>query len=103
MGQHTRKLASALLRIASLSLTLLGDAVRLALLVTRSNAALKAKNLFFRKQLALYLERKVKPWRADNAIRMSLVLLSKMFSWREIFTVVKPGDVITTPASRRPE
>ena len=46
---------------------LLQDAVRFLLLGTRSSAAVKAENLFLRKQLALYLERKARPRRADDA------------------------------------
>jgi hypothetical protein len=37
------------------------------LLGTRSGAAIKAENMFLRKQLALYLEREVKPRRATDA------------------------------------
>ena len=38
--------------------------------------ALAAENLFLRKQLALYLERKVKPRRVSDASRLTLVWLS---------------------------
>jgi hypothetical protein len=40
------------------------DLVRLLLLVSRSRRALAAENLFLRKQLALFQERKRKPRRA---------------------------------------
>ena len=43
----------------------------------RSRAQLAAENLFLKKQLALYLERQVKPRRADDATRMVLVALSR--------------------------
>jgi len=56
----------------------------------RPRCALAAENLFLRKPLALYLERKVKPRRADAAARLTLVLLSRLFAWREALTVVKP-------------
>ena len=46
----------------------------------RPRAALAAENLFLRKQLALYLERKVKPRRAEAAAKLALVLLSKLFA-----------------------
>jgi hypothetical protein len=55
---------------------------------------LAAENLFLRKQLALYLERQVKPRRAKAATRLTLVLLSKLFVWREVLTVVKPETLI---------
>jgi hypothetical protein len=37
----------------------------------RSRAQLAAENVFLRKQLALYLERQVKPRRADDATRIT--------------------------------
>ena len=44
----------------------LPDLGRLLLLALRPRAALAAENLFLRKQLALFQERKVKPRRADE-------------------------------------
>ena len=55
---------------------LLLDALRLIGLSLQPNLALVAENLFLGKQLALYLERKVKPRRATDATRLTLVLLS---------------------------
>jgi putative transposase len=69
-------------------------ATRFIALSARSNAALRAENLFLRKQLALYLERKTKPRRADDATRLALALLSKLFAWRDALVVVKPETVI---------
>jgi len=60
----------------------------------RSSAALRAENLFLRKQLALYIERKTKPRRADDATRLALVLLSTLFAWRDALVVVKPETLI---------
>jgi hypothetical protein len=40
--------------------------------------------------LALYLERQVKPRRADDATRVALVALSWLVDWRRLLTVVKP-------------
>jgi hypothetical protein len=45
-------------------------------LVLTSRAQLAAENVFLRKQLALYQERRTKPRRADEATRVALVLLS---------------------------
>ena len=75
------------LRVAS-------DVLRLLLTVRRSHAQLAAENLFLRKQLALYVERQVKPRRADDATRIVLVALSKVIEWRSILTVVKPDTLI---------
>ncbi len=53
--------AHSLLRLVSILLDLAQDALQFLLLGTRSSAALKAENIFLRKQLALYLERQAKP------------------------------------------
>jgi hypothetical protein len=60
----------------------------------RSHAQLAAENLFLRKQLALYLERQVKPRRADDATRITLVALSYLIEWRRVLTVVRPDTLI---------
>lgn len=84
------KAADVLCRLASMLFDLSRDALRFLLLGTRSSAALKAENIFIRKQLALYLEREVKPRRASNTTRLSLVLLSRLFAWRDTLIIVKP-------------
>ena len=63
---------------------------RFLLLGTRSRAALKAENLFLRKQLAFYLERKARPRRADDATRLALALLSTLFAWKQTLVIVRP-------------
>ena len=50
---------------------LLLDALRFARGILQPRAALAAENLFLRKQLALYLERQVKPQRARKATRLA--------------------------------
>ena len=71
-------------------LTLLGDTVRFLLLCWRPPVALMAENLFLRKQLALYQERHIKPRRATNATRLTLVWLSRWFNWRQALAMVQP-------------
>ena len=51
-------------------------------------------NLFLRKQLALYVEPKTKPYRATDAVRFTLAQLSRFFEWRDALTVVKPDTLI---------
>jgi hypothetical protein len=46
-------------------------------LTLHSRTQLAAENLFVRTQLALYLERQVKPHRADDATRITLATLAK--------------------------
>jgi len=60
----------------------------------RSRAQLAAENLFLRKQLALYQERKVKPRLADDATRVILVWLSHFLAWRQLLLIVKPETLI---------
>jgi hypothetical protein len=42
----------------------------------------------------LYVERQVKPQRADDATRIALVGLSWLIDWRRILTIVKPDTLI---------
>ena len=76
-------------------LRILGDLVRLLCLGLRSRTSLAAENLFLPKQLAFYQERKVKPRRADNPTRLTLVLLSRWFNWRDALIVVRPSTLIS--------
>jgi hypothetical protein len=75
-------------------LRLVGDVVRFVAEAARSHAQLAAENLFLRKQLALYMERPVKPRRADDATRITLVALSWLIDWRQVLTVVRPDTLI---------
>jgi putative transposase len=60
----------------------------------RSHARLAAENLFLRKQLALYLERKVTPRRASNSTRLTLVVLAQFIEWRAPLTIVQPDTLV---------
>jgi putative transposase len=53
-----------------------------------------AENLFLRKQLGLFVERRVKPHRATDAIRFTPARLSRLFDWRNVLTIVKPDTLI---------
>jgi len=64
-------------RTAALVLLDLG---RFVALITRSHSTLSAENLFLRKQLALFQERKVKPRRADDSTRWMMAALSRLFN-----------------------
>jgi putative transposase len=70
------------------------DVLRFVSSMWRPQARLAAENLFLREQLALYLERQVKPRRADDATRIALVALSRLIDWRRLLTVVKPETLI---------
>jgi hypothetical protein len=70
------------------------DLMRLLVLVSRSRRALAAENLFLRKQLAFFQERKVKPHRAHDSTRLTMVILGRMFSWRDALVNVKPDTFL---------
>ena len=70
------------------------DVPRFASTAMRLHAQLAAENLYLRKQLALCVERQVKPRRADDATRIVLVALSRLIDWRGALTVVKPDTLI---------
>ncbi|MGH7924331.1 MAG: hypothetical protein ACREQH_07060 [Candidatus Binatus sp.] len=70
------------------------DLVHFLYLGLRSRTSLAAENLFLRMQLAFYQERKVKPRRADNPTRRTLVRLSRWFNWRDAMIVVKPRTLV---------
>ena len=53
------------------------DLVQRVALAARPRAALVAENLFLRKQLALFQERKVRPRRADESTRWMMAALSQ--------------------------
>ena len=73
---------------------LLEDVLAFVRLGLRSQTQLAAENLFLRKQLALYQERRIKPRRPDPATRVALVLLSRWLDWRSMLTVVQPDTLI---------
>jgi putative transposase len=75
-------------------LNLLADLFRFLVLRFRSKSSLAAANLFLRKQLGFYQERKIKPRRTSHSAQVTLVLLSRWFNWRRALTVVTPKTFI---------
>jgi putative transposase len=73
---------------------LVGEIFRWWALSFRSSRSIKAENLFLRRQLGLYIERGVKPRRIDPVTRISLTVLSRLFSWRDALVVVRPETLI---------
>ena len=80
--------------LAHLTRTLFTDGMHFISLFARSRTALAAENLFLRKQLAFYQERKVVPRRFDNVSRYILVLLSHGFAWKDALVNVTPKTFI---------
>jgi putative transposase len=83
-------LFSAKMRSDGSALVECGLFTLIRLLILSSRAAILAENLFLRKQLALFEERKVRPRRSTAATRAVMVLLSRFFAWREALVIVKP-------------
>lgn len=59
-----------------------------------SRTALVAENLFLRKQLALFQERKARPRRITRTTRLMMLALSRLFNWRDALVIVKPETFI---------
>ena len=53
-----------------------------------------AENLFLRKQLGFYQERRIKPRRISQPTRLTLRWLNRWFDWRGALTVVTPRTFI---------
>jgi hypothetical protein len=83
-----------MLGLVRIALVLIQEALRWAVLLFRSPEAIQAENVFLRRQLALCLERGVRPRRIDAATRISLTLLSRHFDWRAALPVVTPESLL---------
>src|SRR5450759_4927563 len=83
-----------MLRLLIILVQLAADSARWCGLLLRSPRSIEVENLFLRRQLALYMERGVKPRRKDSATRIALALLSRLFDWRDSLVVVRPETLI---------
>jgi hypothetical protein len=83
---------AGMLGIAAGIISVICDAMRWLWLALRSTSAVEAENLFLRRQLALYIERGVKPRRIDSVTRIVLTILSRCFDWRDALVVVRPPE-----------
>ena len=70
------------------------DLLRFLFLGLRSRSSLAAENLFLRKQLGFYQERRIKPRRISHPTRLTLLWLSHWFDWKSALTVVTPRTFI---------
>lgn len=74
-----------------------GESVLLCLLrlFFFSRAALVAENLFLRKQLVLFQERKATPHqRTTRTYRLAMVALGRFFDWRGALVIIKPATYL---------
>jgi hypothetical protein len=88
------RILNVLGEFAHLARTLFTDGMHFMSLCARSRTALAAENLFLRKQIAFYQERKVIPRCFDNVSRFILVLLSRGFAWKDALVNVTPKTFI---------
>jgi len=77
-------------RILDICQDLLRETLRFLRLMINSKASLAAEVLFLRKQLAFYQERNIKPHRFNDAARLSMLVLAKLFDWKNALVNVKP-------------
>jgi putative transposase len=76
------------------ALLLVSDLLHFVALACSTRASLAAENLFLRKQLAFYVERKVRPRRLNDAVRIALVVLARLIDWRQRLVVVRPETLV---------
>ena len=81
--------------LLNLTTDLVADGLLFCRLLFRSRTALSAEVLFLRKQLAFYEERQVQPGRLNDAVRISLILWSRLCNWKEALVIVKPETLIS--------
>jgi hypothetical protein len=82
------------MKFCLLGLNLFADLLCLRVLGFRSESSLAAENLFLRKQLAFYKERRIRPHRTSHPARLTLLWLSRWFNWRSALRVVTPKTFI---------
>jgi len=75
-----------MLQLARSIVAVVWDVLRLVVSFLRSSRAIRAENLVLRKQLASYIERRIKPRRLDHATRISLALFTRLFDWRDAWS-----------------
>ncbi len=80
--------------LVRITLRLLADILQLAVSMLRPARALATENLVFRRQLALYRERGIRPRRVDPATRASLAFFTRFIDWRAAVIVVRPETIV---------
>lgn len=71
------------------------DCVEFVCRLLRNRTALVAENLFLRKQLALFQERKERARQTTAADRFIFAKLARLFDWRGALVIVKPATLIS--------
>ena len=73
---------------------LLRDGWQFMYVIARPRTAVAVEVLFLRKQLAYYQDHNVRPHRLTDAARLSMVLWSRLFDWKEALAVVTPATFV---------
>ena len=81
---------------------LLNEGIRFVLTIASSRAASGAEVLFLRKQLVYYQEHKIPPRRLADAGRLTLLLWSGFFDWKESLAIVTPETFIRWHRTHNP-
>ena len=90
----TRRLSLFVFRLLSITVRFLGEFLRFGRGLLRPRASLVAENLFLKRELAFYRERSVAPCRLTDTAKLSLLLWSRWFDWRNALVVVEPETFI---------
>jgi putative transposase len=88
--RHDRRVLNAVAIVTRLA----SELVRWVAPAFQSRRSLHAEVLFLRRQLALDVERGVRPRRIDPVTRISLAILARFFNWRDALVVVPPETMI---------
>ncbi len=78
----------------SVLISVIGDLLCWLGLSFRSTQSIEAENLFLRRQLAMYVERGIKPRRIDPVTRIQLAFLSRFCNWCDALVAVRPETMI---------
>ena len=84
----------ALKHLLNVLLVLILDMCRFLFLTFQSGMELRAENLFLRKLLAFYTERKIRARQVNDGTRIVLAFLSKFFAWKDALVIVKPETLM---------
>jgi len=88
------KLAQLLCSLLFLLINIAAEGLQFLRFEMSSRARLSGEILFLRKQLAFYQERQIRPRKLNGAARVSLLLWSRLFDWRDALVIVKPETLI---------
>jgi hypothetical protein len=81
-------------RMIRTAILLVRDLLHFVALACSTRASLAAENVFLRKPLAFYVERKAKSRRLNDTARIALVDLARLIDWRQLLVVVRSETLV---------